>query len=255
MGWKLNTVISAAAVTLALVLWQLAPGRVIDPFFLPTPTAVLAGLWEMLLDGTLAQSVGASLYRIFSGWLLGSLIAIPIGLLVGTFRPVKSVFDPFVHFFRFVPAIALVTLFIVWFGIGEASKILLIAYATGFIVLVNTASGIGSIPADKIDAARCLGANRWQVFIRVILPASLPNIYVGMRLALASSFLVIVAAEMLAAQSGLGYLIWNSRLYFRIDWMFGAIVMLGLLGFAADRLMRILGRLLMERYLRDALKY
>lgn len=255
MGWKMNSFISVAAVVVALVLWQLAPGRVIDPFFLPTPTAVLIGLWEMLLDGTLVQSVGASLYRIFAGWLLGSLVAIPIGLLVGTFRPVKSVVDPFVHFFRFVPAIALVTLFIVWFGIGEASKILLIAYATGFIVLVNTASGIGAIPADKIDAARCLGASPWQVFARVILPASLPNIYVGMRLALASSFLVIVAAEMLAAQSGLGYLIWNSRLYFRIDWMFGAIVMLGLLGFIADRMMRVLGRLLMERYLRDALKY
>jgi NitT/TauT family transport system permease protein len=148
-----------------------------------------------------------------------------------------------------------VTLFIIWFGIGEASKILLIAYATGFIVLVNTASGVGSISADKIDAARCLGASRQQVFTRVIVLASLPNIYVGMRLALASSFLVIVAAEMLAAESGLGYLLWNSRLYFRIDWMFGAIVVLGLLGFATDRLMRFLGRALMRRYLREALKY
>lgn len=255
MGWKLNSAISVASVVLALALWQFSSGRLIDPFFLPSPVAVAKALWEMALDGTLGSSVAASLYRILLGWLLGSLVSIPIGLMIGTFRPVKSAFDPFVHFFRFVPAIALVTLFIVWFGIGEMSKILLIAYATGFIVLVNTASGIGAIAQDKIDAARCLGASPLQVFRRVIIPASLPNIYVGMRLALASSFLVIVAAEMLAAESGLGYLIWNSRLYFRIDWMFGAIVMLGLLGFLADRLMRVGGRLLMERYLRNVLKY
>jgi ABC-type nitrate/sulfonate/bicarbonate transport system permease component len=255
MGWKLNATISVVSVLAALLIWQVASGWLIDPFFLPSPVSVAAALWEMTLDGSLADSVGASLYRIFSGWLLGSAVAIPLGLLIGTFAPAKSAFDPFVHFFRFIPAIALVTLFIVWFGIGEASKILLIAYATGFIVLVNTASGIGAIPQDKIDAARCLGATSRQVFLRVIVPASLPNIYVGMRLALASSFLVIVAAEMLAAESGLGYLIWNSRLYFRIDLMFAAIVLLGFLGFVADRLMRIGGRLLMENYLRDALKY
>lgn len=255
MGWKLNATISVASVLAALLIWQVASGWLIDPFFLPSPVSVAAALWEMALDGSLADSVGASLYRIFSGWLLGSAVAIPLGLLIGTFAPAKSAFDPFVHFFRFIPAIALVTLFIVWFGIGEASKILLIAYATGFIVLVNTASGIGAISQDKIDAARCLGATSRQVFLRIIVPASLPNIYVGMRLALASSFLVIVAAEMLAAESGLGYLIWNSRLYFRIDLMFAAIVLLGFLGFVADRLMRVGGRLLMENYLRDALKY
>jgi len=190
-----------------------------------------------------------------AGWLMGSLVAIPIGLMIGTFSFMKSAFDPFVHFFRFVPAISLVTLFIVWFGIGEASKILLIAYATGFIVLVSTAGGIATIPEDKLNAARCLGASPLQVFFKVIFPASLPNIYVGMRLALASSFLVIVAAEMLAADSGLGFLIWNSRLYFRIDWMFGAIVILGLLGFLTDRLMRLAGQWFMQRYLRDVLKY
>lgn len=255
MGWRVSLGISFASVAIFLLVWQIVAGRFIDAFFLPSPVAVVAALVEMLQDGTLAQSIGASLSRILSGWLLGSAVAVPIGLLIGTFSPVRAVFDPFVHFFRFIPAIALVTLFIVWFGIGEASKVLLIAYATGFIVLVNTASAVGGIPADKIDAARCLGANRWQVFVNVVLPASLPSIYVGMRLSLASSFLVIVAAEMLAADTGLGYLIWTSRLFFRIDWMFGAIVVLGLLGFLADRLWRFLGRATMERFLRDVLKY
>ncbi|MBO6554781.1 MAG: ABC transporter permease [Roseitalea sp.] len=255
MVGTVNVSISVASVVAVLILWQVSSGWLIDPFFLPSPVSVVAALWEMAVDGTMAQSVGISVYRIMAGWLLGSAVAVPLGLLVGTFRPVQSLFDPFVHFFRFIPAIALVTLFIVWFGIGEVSKILLIAYATGFTVLVNTASGIGAIAQDKVDAARCLGADRVQVFFRVIFPASLPNIYVGMRLALANSFLVIVAAEMLAANSGLGYLIWNSRLFFRIDLMFGAIVLLGLLGFLADRMMRVIGKATMERYLRDVLKY
>lgn len=255
MDKKLNALISAIAVAAFLAVWEAVSRWFIDPFFLPAPSTVAAGLVELAQDGTLLTSISASLLRILAGWLLGSAVAIPIGLLIGTFQPLKSVFDPFVHFFRFVPAISLVTLFIVWFGIGEISKILLIAYSTGFIVLVNTASGIGSIPLDKLNAARCLGANPLQVFSRIIFPASLPNIYIGMRLALASSFLVIVAAEMLAAESGLGFLIWNARLYFRIDWMFGAIVVLGLLGFFTDRLMRLAGQLFMKRYLRDVLKY
>lgn len=255
MGWRVNLTYSAASVAVFLLIWQFVLSRLVDPFFLPSPLAIVQALAEMFNDGTLLHSIGASLSRIFAGWLLGSAVAIPIGLLVGSFKSVRNVVDPFVHFFRFVPAISLVTLFIVWFGIGEVSKVLLIAYATGFIVLVNTASAVGNIPADKLDAARCLGASRMQAFFHVVLPASIPNIYVGMRLALASSFLVIVAAEMLAADSGLGYLIWNSRLFFRIDWMFAAIAMLGLLGFTADRLWRMFGRTVMERYLRDALKY
>jgi NitT/TauT family transport system permease protein len=228
---------------------------VIDPLFLPAPSAVVAGGIELVKEGTLFLSVGVSLARILSGWLAGSAVAIPIGLLVGSSRLARGIVDPFIHFFRFVPAIALVTLFIVWFGVGEASKVLLIAYATAFTVMVNTASGVGSIAADKIDAARCLGANPRQLFLHVVVPAAVPSMYVGMRLALASSFLVIVAAEMLAAESGLGYMIWTSRLYFRIDWMFAAIVVLGLLGFFTDRVWKAFGATVLRAYLRDVLKY
>lgn len=255
MDWRLRATLSAASVLAFLALWQVASTWLIDPFFLPSPASVLAGAGELLLDGTLLASMAASLARILGGWLLGSALAIPIGLLIGASRMLQSVVDPFVHFFRFIPAIALVTLFIVWFGVGETSKVLLIAYATGFIVVINTASGVGALPKDKLDAARCLGANPTQVFLHIVVPASLPAIYVGMRLALASSFLVIVAAEMLAADSGLGALIWTSRLYFRIDWMFVGIVTLGLLGFATDRLWKLLGRVAARRFLRDALNY
>lgn len=255
MDRKQSLSLSLLSVSLFLILWQVIAANFIDPFFLPTPTAILAAVGELLREDILLGAIGISLGRIFLGWVLGSLIAVPIGLLVGSAGVIKSVIDPFIHFFRFVPAIALITLFIVWFGIGELSKILLITYATGFIVMINTASGVTAIPADKLDAGRTLGANSRQVFFRIIIPATLPYIYVGMRLAMASSFLVIVAAEMLAAQSGLGYLIWTSRLYFQIDWMFAAIILLGLLGFLSDRLWRLFGALAMRRFLREALRY
>jgi len=255
MGRHLNLSLSILSVIGFVALWQLVSMTVIDAFFLPPPSTVLAGAAELAAEGTLLEAVLVSMMRILGGWLLGSAIAIPIGLFVGSSPIARSIVDPFIHFFRFVPAIALVTLFIVWFGVGETSKILLIAYATAFIVMVNTASGVGAIPQEKLDAARCLGANERQVFTQIVVPASIPAIYIGMRLALASSFLVIVAAEMLAAESGLGYLIWTSRLYFRIDWMFSAIVLLGLLGFLTDRAWKALGQGALKRYLRDAAKY
>ncbi|QPM90870.1 ABC transporter permease [Pseudooceanicola algae] len=252
---KSEFTLSAISVAVVLVLWQIASTWLVDDTFLPSPLAVLSASWTLLLNGTLITSVLVSMMRILAGWIIGSAVAIPVGLVVGSSRVMRAVVDPFVHFFRFVPAIALVTLFIVWFGVGEVSKILLIAYATAFIVTVNTASGVAAISADKLNAARCLGASANQVFLRVVIPAALPAIYVGMRLALASSFLVIVAAEMLAADSGLGYIIWTSRLYFQVDWMFAAIVVLGLLGFATDRAWRHIGRTLLSRYLRGMTTY
>ncbi|WP_117196023.1 ABC transporter permease [Rhizobium terrae] len=255
MGRHLNPSLSVAGVVAFVVLWQIVSSTIIDPFFLPPPSDIVLGSSELVADGTLATSILISLMRILAGWLLGSAIAIPLGLMVGISQTARAVVDPFIHFFRFIPAIALVTLFIVWFGVGEISKILLIAYATAFIVMVNTASGVSAIPVDKLDAARCLGARPSQLFREIVIPASIPSIYVGMRLALASSFLVIVAAEMLAAESGLGYIIWTSRLYFRIDWMFAAIVALGLLGYLTDRSWKIFGRRLLKRYLRDTIKY
>jgi ABC-type nitrate/sulfonate/bicarbonate transport system permease component len=255
MAARRGLIVSTASVAGFLLLWQVLADAFVDPFFLPTPTTIFAGLGELLREGILFEAIGVSLGRIVLGWLLGSALAIPVGLLVGASSLVKSVIDPFIHFFRFIPAIALVTLFIVWFGVGEISKVLLITYATGFIVMINTASGVTAIPKEKLDAARTLGARPWQVFLRVIVPATVPFVYVGMRLAMASSFLVIVAAEMLAARSGLGYLIWTSRLYFRIDWMFAGIILLGLLGFLTDRLWRLLGSLFMRRFLRETLQY
>lgn len=162
---------------------------------------------------------------------------------------VKRAIDPIVHFFRFIPALALVTLFILWFGVEEQSKIALIAYAVSFIVLVNTATGVAAIPRDKLDAARILGANSRQLFLWVIAPAAAPYAFVGMRIAMTAAFVTIIGAEIIAGRAGLGYLVWTARLYFRVDWIFAGVVTIGVLGFVADRVWVALGRRLFGRYI------
>lgn len=250
-----RNLISPISIVAGLLLWEIAARYFIDPFFLPPVSAIFQGAIELWDQDLLQRHILASMGRIMSGWLLGSLVAIPIGLLVGSFVTAKQVIDPYIHFLRFIPAIALVTLFIVWFGVGELSKVLLVMYATAFIVIVNTATGVATIHANKKLAARTFGANNWQIFWHVTVPASMPSIYVGMRLALASSFLVIVAVEMLAAESGLGYLIWTSKLYFKIDWMFVGIFFLGLLGLLTDYLWKQFGKHVIGRYVRSSANY
>ena len=249
------SLISPLSILVGLLAWEIGARAFIDPFFLPPVSAIFRGAVELHQQGLLFAHIWASLVRILGGWLLGSLVAIPIGLLVGSFINAKRVIDPYIHFLRFIPAIALVTLFIVWFGVGELSKILLVMYATAFIVMVNTATGVVTIPQNKKLAALTFGATTWQIFWKVTIPAAMPAIYVGMRLALASSFLVIVAVEMLAAESGLGYLIWTSKLYFKIDWMFVGIFLLGFLGLLTDYLWKMFGKHVIGRFVRSAANY
>jgi len=243
-------VASLVAVVITLVAWQ-AASRNYNPQLLPSPGLVFAGMVELAGSGLLWSSILISLQRVFKGWIFGSAIAIPLGLLAGTSALARGAIDPFIHFFRFVPALALTSLFILWFGIGEASKVYLVAYAVAFVVLLSTASGASSINLDKLLGAETLGANRFDLFFRIVLPATFPSIFFGMRLALANAFLVIVAAEAIAAQEGIGFLIWNSRTFFRTDFMFVGIFAFGILGFTADRLWKLLGKTLFARYLTE----
>ncbi|QWF20797.1 ABC transporter permease [Nocardioides sp. LMS-CY] len=246
--------VSALAVAAFIGGWALA-SRGSDPTLLPGPAQTVRAAHELWQDGTLLPAIGISLRRIALGWILGCAIAVPLGLIAGISPVGRSVIDPFIHFFRFIPAIALTSLFILWFGIGESSKVYLVAYAAGFIVTVNTAAGAAAVPADKLSAARCVGASRIATLTTVTIPATVPHIFTGMRLALANAFLVIVAAEALATQSGLGYLIWNSRIYFRTDQIFVGILFLGALGFVADRLWKLVGRTLLRRFMFTAGTY
>lgn len=244
-----SAVISLISVGAFVALWALAAHGA-DPALFPGPSQVVAAARELIDDGTLVTDIAITLRRVATGWVLGCAIAVPLGLLAGTTRIGRAIIDPFVHFFRFVPALALVSLFLLWFGVGEESKVNLVAYAAAFIATVSTAVGASSVPRDKVDAARCVGARRLDSLRFVVIPATIPHIFTGLRLALANAFLVVVAAEALATQDGIGYLIWNARTYFRTDYIFVGILCFGVLGFTADRLWKLVGRTLLRRYLR-----
>lgn len=232
---------------LLLLIWYVA-SLFNSREFLPGPADTLVGARELIVSGVLPFYLGVSVRRIVIGWSLGLLIAIPLGLVIGQFQPVRWLFEPFINFFRFVPAIGFITLFLMWFGVGEASKIVLIMYATIFPVIINTISGVVSIDPIKLQAARSLGASQFQLFYSVVIPASVPHIFTGVRLGFGGAIVSIVAAEMIAAQEGLGFLIYSSRLYYRTDYIFVGIITLGLLGFAADRLLALLGRMSLQRF-------
>ncbi|WP_127530606.1 ABC transporter permease [Paenibacillus kobensis] len=229
------------------VIWQTA-ALAYGPEIIPGPADTFRGAKELLSDGSLVRYIGISFYRVFIGWALGSLIAIPIGLIIGKVSAIRVFAEPFLNFIRFIPPIAFITLFLVWFGIGEQSKIALILYATLFIVIMNTLTGVLAVEEDKIRAARSMGASEWQILLHVVIPATTPYIFTGIRLAMGTSYMAIIGAEMIAANEGVGFLIWNSRLFFRTDWIFVGLISLGLMGFVTDRLVGLLGRRLLFRY-------
>ena len=246
--WRREPLIFLFSAVVMVLLWHVIAATFFQPQFFPGPLRVATTGIEMIRNGDLFHHVGASLRRILTGFLIGSAIAIPLGLLMGTNRYVRMVFEPYTQFFRFIPPIAWLTPVLIWFGIGETSKVLLIVYTTIFIVVVNTMVGVSSIAPNKNRAALSLGASPIQIFRYVTLPAALPFALTGMRMAMGNSFMTVVSAEMLAADSGLGYLIFTSRLFMATDQIFIGIVCLGVLGMLTDWGFRRVIRRLVHHY-------
>jgi len=220
------------------VLWHVAATYLMNSVLFPPPWRVVLKAIELAENGVLEAQIAVSMRRILLGFAGGSAIGIPLGLAIGSFAVVRRLLEPYTEFFRFIPATAMITVAVIWFGIGEGSKIFLIIYTTVFIVILNTAAGVGAVAPNKIRAARSLGASRRQVFLYVALPATVPYILTGMRLAMGNSFVTIIAAELIAANAGLGKMIWDARLYMLVDQIFVALLALGILGFTTDRLFR-----------------
>lgn len=213
-----------------------------DEYFLPSPHETAVSMGTLIENGTLQADILASLTRVLRGWLLAVLAGVPLGLIVGSFKVVRWLIEPILSFFRFVPAIALTTLFLMWFGVGDKSKIALIIYASFFPIFVNTIAGVASTDGSLIEAASCMGAKKIKIFFTVMVPSAVSNVYTGIRLGLSSSIICIIAAEMLVGSDGLGYLINSSKLYYKTGWAFAGIVSLAILGFTADRLLQLIGR-------------
>lgn len=226
---------------IVITVWGLG-SLAYDEYFLPSPKETIDGLVVLIGNGTLWADIVASCGRIIKGWLLAIVTGVPLGLLIGNFKPVRWLVEPILSFFRFVPAIALTTLFLMWFGVGEESKVALIFYASFFPIFVNTIAGVASTDTSLVEAASCMGAKKIRVFFTVIVPSAVSNMFTGIRLGLGTSITCIVAAEMLVGSDGLGYLINSSKLYYKTSWAFAGIVSLAIIGFLADRLMLLIGR-------------
>lgn len=220
------------------VAWHLASVYLLQSVLFPPPLAVARRAVELLADGSLVENMAISLQRIMIGFVLGSVAGVVLGLAIGSFDLVRKLIEPWTELLRFIPSVAMITIAVIWFGIGENSKIFLIIYTTIFIVILNTAAGVAAITPNKLRAAQMLGASRGQTFLYVALPATVPYILTGMRIAMANSFTTIVAAEMVAASSGLGVMLWNGRMFMQINDIFVALMSLCALGFMTDRLFR-----------------
>lgn len=245
----LQKILRSGVVSWAVIIaiWGLG-SLAYDEYFLPSPLETIDSLVLLAQNGTLWADIAASLGRVVKGWAMAIAFAVPLGLLVGNFRPVRWLVEPILSFFRFVPAIALTTLFLMWFGVGEESKVALIFYAAFFPIFVNTIAGVATTEPYLVEAASCMGAKKARTFFTVVVPSAVSNVYTGVRLGLSSAFICVIAAEMLVGSDGLGYLINSSKLYYKTSWAFAGIVTLAIIGFVADRLLMLIGKKFLRHF-------
>ena len=235
--------ISVVTVVVLLALWTLVTNMGwVKPLFLPTPQAVFEQFWAYLTgqanDKPLWQHFLASIFRVFSAFLLACVTAIPVGIAMGMSRWARGIFDPPLEFYRPLPPLAYLPLIIIWFGIDELPKVLLIFLSCFAPLALAARSGMRSAAQEQINAAYSMGASYWQVVRHVVLPAAMPEILVGMRIAIGFGWTTLVAAEMVAANMGLGQMVLNASNFLRTDIVIMGIVVIGVVAYLFDLLMR-----------------
>ena len=223
----------AAAAGLAL-WWALSAAGLAG---LPGPVEVAKRAGELLADGTLFNDAFASLRRVMLGFLLGTALAVPVGFLMGWYTVARGLIEPYVQFFRTIPPLALIPLAIVFLGIGEIPKVAVITLAAFLVSVISTYQGVINVDRVLINVARVLGASDAQVFRRVVIPASTPFILVGMRTGLGAAWSTLVAAELIAAQEGLGHRMQQAQVYYDLATIFVALITIGVVGLVMDRLL------------------
>nr|WP_245965765.1 ABC transporter permease subunit [Pseudorhodoferax soli] len=235
--------ISVATVVTLLALWTIVTNMGwVKPLFLPTPQAVFEQFWQYLTgqanDKPLWQHFLASMFRVFSAFFLACVTAIPVGIAMGMSRWARGIFDPPLEFYRPLPPLAYLPLIIIWFGIDELPKVLLIFLSCFAPLALAARSGMRSAAQEQINAAYSMGASYWQVVRHVVLPAAMPEILVGMRIAIGFGWTTLVAAEMVAANMGLGQMVLNASNFLRTDIVIMGIVVIGVVAYLFDLLMR-----------------
>ncbi len=248
LGEGRSTLISVVTMTTLFALWWLASHfRWLPPLFLPTPETVFTRLYEsargQLTDAPLATHFGWSMFRVFTAFLAACVTAIPIGIAMGVSRIARGIFDPPIEFYRPLPPLAYLPLIVIWFGIDEFSKVLLIYLACFAPLAMSARAGVRSVAQEQIHAAYSMGASRWQVILHVIIPGAMPEILTAMRIAIGFGWTTLVAAEMVAATHGLGQMVLNASNFLRTDIVIMGIVVIGAIAYLFDLLMRYVERL------------
>lgn len=226
------------------VYWYMALRPGTNPALVPAPPVILQTFFDELRSGDLATNTYASIKRVLAGYLIGAALALLLGALAGWFRGWGYVLNPIIDALRPIPALAYIPLVIVWVGIGEPSRIIIIALAVFKPIVVNARAGMQEVAQIYVDAARTLGASRWRVFSTVAIPSAIPYFIAGLRTGVSTGFLALVAAELIAAPSGLGFMIQNAGQYFRTDVTIVGIIVIGILGALLDQMASRAGRAL-----------
>lgn len=230
-----------------LFVWYIATYfQLVKPLFLPSPISVIQRFWEVATEGfgnaTLLEHTGWSMMRVFSAFFLALITAVPIGILMGVNRIVRGLFDPVIEFYRPLPPLAYLPLVIIWLGIGEVSKVTLIYLAMFAPIALSARAGVKSVAIEQIHAAYSMGASRWQVIRHIILVNALPEILTGLRIGVGFGWTTLVAAEMVAAQAGLGFMVLNAAEFLVTDVVIMGIVVIGIIAYLFDMFMRYLER-------------
>lgn len=244
-GRRERTVGLVSVSAVVVTWWFAAHFQLVNTLLLPGPGEIVAGAVGLTLSGLLPSYIAVSMGRVLIGFCIAFAVALPLGTLIGMSSAVRAAVNPLVELVRPIPPIAMIPLAMLWLGIDEASKYSIIAYGAFFPIVLSTVAGYAAVDPIHIRAARTLGASRWQIFRYVILMSAFPNIIVGARLGMGMAFIVLVASELIAASSGLGFLIMDARSQFRTDWLFVGMITMGLLGFLLNHgLMAIQRRVL-----------
>ncbi len=233
---------STVFVGIGLVWWAVTAAALVKPLFLPSPGAVLARLTELAASGQLAADMGISIYRILAGFLISTAVALPIGVLIGRYQIWEAAIEPLVDFIRYMPVVAFLPLTIVWTGVSDGQKLLIVFIGTFFQQVLLIMDNVKSVPRDFINLGRTLEMPEHRILTRIVVPSALPAIWDSMRISLGWAWTWLVVAELVAATSGLGYRITTAQRFFATDTIFGYLIVLGLLGLATDQLMKFLGK-------------
>jgi NitT/TauT family transport system permease protein len=238
-----STVQRSIAIAALLTVWETFPRlNLVDATFLPPLSQVLKAWWGLAVSGQLAEHVEASLVRSLSGFGLAIAVAVPLGLFIGWYKRVATLLNPVLELFRNTAALALLPVFVLILGLGETSKIAIILYGCSWPILLNTISGVRTVDPLLVKSARSLGLPPLRLFQKVVLPAAVPTIFTGIRLAGAYSILILIAAELVGAKAGLGYLITYAQFNFDVPDMYAGIITISAIGLVINQLLVALER-------------